>query len=178
MTIRSESQIMAAANAAQDLTNLVVAYLELYKRHAQGLNGVTVPTEPYTVVFRPMHHEGMLAVALVYTKTVTWDEPIYYDVGSDYFSESLGAENISGYQLQSESHTEETRLSIPFAVLLLSREHMEQQVLAFATSKRNEITEQRRLAKIAEHEAAIRALKTSQPSLDEVTGAGKGEGDA
>lgn len=164
MTIRTEGQIVGAANAAQDLTNLVVAYLELYKKHAQGLNGVKIPTEKYTVIFRPILKEGYLPVTLVYTKTTTWRRATHYDVDDDMFDERLGADNISGYTVERDTDTEEYGLAIPFNVLLRSREDMERDIITFAAKKRAEIKEAERQAEIARHEAAIAKLKAQTPS--------------
>lgn len=159
MTIRTEGQIVGAANAAQDLTNIVVAYLELYRKHAQGLNGVKVPDEEYTVIFRPILKEGYLPVTLVYTKTTTWRKATHYDVNDDMFDERLGADNVSGYTVERDTDTEEYGLSIPFKALLRTKEQMEQDIKAYAAREQAALKEKQRLAEIAQHEAAIAKLK-------------------
>ena len=164
MTIRTEGDIVLASNMAQDLTNLVVAYLEFYKKYAQGINGIRIPTERYTVIFQPMQEAGKLAVKLIYTKTTTWQEPEYYDVDSDYFDESWGASNVSGYSIRYSNSIEEEALTIPFSLLLLSRDAMEKQVIDFANRKKAEAEEQERLAEIAKYKAKIEELEARAKS--------------
>jgi len=164
MILRTEGDIVSASNAAQSLTNLVVAYLELYKKHAQGLNDVRIPTEPYTVIFRPMRTEGMLEVELIYTQTSTWSEPDYYDVDSDYFDESLGASNVSGYTTRSSSSIREYGLKIPFAVLLRSKEDMEKHLKDFVKRKKAEEEEKERKAEINRLKAKLAELENGAKS--------------
>jgi hypothetical protein len=158
MTIRTEAQIVLAANLAQDLTNLVVAYLELWRQHAQGVNGITVPDEPYTVVFQPLRSE-FLHFKLVHTQTVTWEEPVYYDVDSDYFQESWGASNLSHHVSRWRKEIREHGLGIPFKVLLQARGQMEGSIKAVAAAVHAEEEERARLARIAELQAEIDQLK-------------------
>jgi hypothetical protein len=95
MTFRSEGELVFAVNAARDLTNLAIACLEFYRRYAQGLLGIWIPVEPFTVVFLPLDNANSLKVRLVYTKTSNHQEPVYYDVDDDNYSESWGASNLS-----------------------------------------------------------------------------------
>lgn len=159
MVFRSEGDIVHASNAAQDLTNLVIAYLTLYKKHAQGMGGVTVPDAPYTVVFLPMREEGKLRVKLVFQEYWSYQEAVYYDVDDDRFSESFGASNVSHHVTVDTERTVDKGLLIPFASLLLPRDDMEAAIKRFAESERNRLQELERESKIAAHQEAIRKLQ-------------------
>lgn len=159
MTFRSEGDIVYASNAAQNLTNLVIAYLTLYRKHAQGLRGVTIPSEPYTVVFLPMIGEPALHVKLVFTKTSDHQEPVYYDVDDDNYSESWGASNVSHHVTVFTRSTEEASFVIPFGLLLMSKENMELAIKRFAETEKNRLQEVERESKIAAHQQAIRKLQ-------------------
>lgn len=159
MTIRSEGDLVWACSSAQDLTNLVTAFLKLWRTHANGVNRVTVPSGNFTIVYNPMK-EGYLCVTLVYTSTQFWEEPEYYDVDSDYFSESWGASNISGYTTRSETVTVESNVyNIPFEALLQSKENMEKYVKHQAKIAKEKEAEEKRLKEIKELETRLSELK-------------------
>jgi hypothetical protein len=162
MTFRTESEIVQASNASQDLANLVRAYFNIHRKYAQGLGGVTVPDEPYEVVFMPMNKEGMLRVKLVYSKTTSHQSPVYYDVDDDNFSESWGSSNISHYHTTYTTGTGELGFNIPFKLLLQSRENIELSVKKFAEEERKRLQEVERQSKIAAHQEAIRKLQEQQ----------------
>lgn len=162
MTFRSESDIVQASNAAQDLTNLVIEYLTLYQRYANGLGGVKVPTEPYTVVFLPMTGEQALRVKLAYTVTRSHSEPVYYDVNDESYCESWGASNVSHNVSVVTRDLEESALILPFASLLRSKENMKLDLQRFAESEKKRLQEVERESKIAAHQEAIRKLQEGQ----------------
>jgi hypothetical protein len=159
MTFRSEGDIVHASNSAQNLTNLVIAYLTFYQQYANGLNGVSIPTEPYTVVFLPMIGKQELQVRLIYTLTRSHQEPVYYDVDDDNFSESWGASNVSHHVTVFSKQLEERVLTIPFGALLRSRENMQHDIQRFAEQEKKRLQEVARQSKIAAHQEAIRKLQ-------------------
>lgn len=159
MTFRSEGDIVYAANAARDLTSLVTAYLTLYRKYAQGMNGVRVPDQSYTVVILPLRHEGKLHVKLVYTSTDSYQEPVYYDLDDENRSDSWGSDNISHYATMTSTHIEEDGILIPMAILLQSKEKMEESVKTFAQNEKNRLQEIERRSRIAAHQEAIRKLQ-------------------
>jgi hypothetical protein len=163
MRFCSEGDIVYASNSAQSLTNLVIAYLTLYQQYANGLGGVTVPTEPYTVVFLPMVGERALHVKLVHTVTRSHSEPVYYDVDDDDFNESWGASNVSHHVTVFSHQLEEKVLTIPFEALLCSRENMRQDIQRFAETEKKRLQEVERQSKIAAHQEAIRKLQEENP---------------
>jgi hypothetical protein len=159
MTFRSEGDLVHAVNAARDLTNLAVFCLETYRRYAQGLLGVQVPVEPFTVVFLPLTNADSIKVKLVYTKTSDHQEPVYYDVDDENFSESWGASNVSHNVTVITKTTEEKVFSIPFRLLLSKKEDIELTVKRFAEVERNRLQDAERESKIAAHQEAIRKLQ-------------------
>jgi hypothetical protein len=163
MRFCSEGDIVHASNSAQSLSNLVIAYLTIYQKYANGLNGVTVPTEPYTVVFLPMVGKQALHVKLVYTVTRSHSEPVYYDVDDDNFNESWGASNVSHNVTVFSHHLEEKVITIPFEALLCSREDMKQDIQRFAEQEKKRLQEVERQSKIAAHQEAIRKLQENTP---------------
>jgi len=159
MTFRTIGSLVGAANAARDLTNLVVAYLNLWRQHANGMNGVTIPDENYTVVFQPPR-EDALAFTVAWTRTVTWTTPTYYDVDDDYFVESYSpTANISGEETHSELRVEERNFIIPYSALLRSEADMKAHVLATAARIRAQEAEAERQREIAALQAKLADLQ-------------------
>lgn len=160
MTFRTDGQIILAVNLATDLTNLVKSYLELWKKHANGINGVWVPSDEYTVIFKPTKQDGFLSIVLSYTRTSHWEEPTYCDVDSDYFSESYGgSSNVSGSISRSEDYHEEKGFQIPFTSLLRTFEGMEENIKKFAAENKRKEDELVRARKIKELEDELKELK-------------------
>lgn len=160
MTFRTEAELVRASSGAQDLTNLCKAYLKLWRQYANGKKGVTVPASHYTLAFRPMS-EGHIEFVIVSTGTNYWEEPEYYDVDSDYFSESWGSSNISGYRTRSEDVINECAVRIPFACLLLSKEDMEASVKKVSERIAQQEVVDEKARKIAELEKSLAELKSN-----------------
>lgn len=161
MTFRSNSDLIFAANQSRDLANLVQAYMILWRKHANGKNKVSVPTDDFTVVFLPPT-ETAVVFRIVYTYTNTWSEPQYYDVDSDYFSESWGADNVSHHITRRETKIGEKGYEIPFACLLRSKEDMEASIKRTAESIKKREQEDERQREIAELESQLAKLKTKE----------------
>lgn len=162
MTFRTIADIVYAHNVARDLVNLATAYLRLWRKYANGCDQITIPDDNFTVVIMPMKHESLLSVGIVYTKTVTWSEPEYYDVDDDNYVETYNSRaNICGYSSHSEEVKCELFLNLPTAHLLLSEEDMTTKIKAIAAKIRADEAEAMKQAKIQELEAQIKALKTS-----------------
>ena len=161
MMLRSEGDFILASNFAQDLTNLVMQYLELWKTHANGRLGVTVPKEKYCVIFTKMKKEGFVSFKIIYTYTTYGDEPVYYDTDSDYFNESWGASNISHYVSVSEDHLTEIHYSIPIRGLMLPPDKMEESIKQFVIKDQAKIDEANRQKRITELEKELGILKSN-----------------
>jgi hypothetical protein len=155
---RTDSDIVQAVNASIDLKNLVIEYLMLWQKYAQDLNGVHVPTDPFTVEFLPMEEERV-RVKLIYTKTRSHQEAVYYDVDHDNYSESWGASNVSHHVTKFTRTLSEHIISIHFSSLLRSKENMIKDIQAFAEREKKRLQEVERQSKIAAHQEAIRKLE-------------------
>ena len=162
MIFRSESDIVYASNASQSLANLVRAYLELYRRYANGLNGINIPSEQYAIVFQPMHKEGFLTVALTYTRTDLHQSPVYYDVDDDNFSESWGASNVSHYETVTTKTLVDSFITIPFSHLLCNEANMKKIIMDFAERKQKQLQEDQKKARIQELEEEIERIRSGK----------------
>lgn len=159
MFLRNESDFVYAFNAAQDLTALVATYLIEFRRYANGLNGVNVPKEPFTVVLQKIKEDRRVVVTLVSTRTEFHRSPVYYDYEDDNFVEGYGAHtNVSHYTTSSSRSTQEDCIEIPMSVLMLTKEKMVESIKSFAATKNAEI-------KAAKDEARIRQL---QAEIDKI----------
>lgn len=163
MTFRTEGDIIYAANAARDLSNLVVAYLTFFKQYAQGKNGVKVPSENYTVVILPQTEPGKLRVKLSFEEVSSYESPVYAD-NSGYEESEFGSygdtgRGVSHYETCYTTSTVDKWLTIPIRSLLLSKEEMELEIKTFADKERKRLQELERESKIAAHQEAIRKLQ-------------------
>lgn len=157
--LRTEGDFVRAVNESRDLTGLAVTFLKLWRSHANGVNSVTIPPEPFNLVFMPLKEEHMLSVGIFYTRTDHWSTPTYYDIDDDMFVEGYGAgdSNISGH----ESHSAEVRcdafIDIPFKMLMSST--MEADIELMAHDDKAKIAEEARLKEIESLEAQLTKLK-------------------
>lgn len=159
MTIRSETDIVLASNSAQDLTKVVFNYLSIYKKYANGKNGVKIPDESFSVLFKPMRKDGFLSVCLVYTRTTQHQVTEYYDVDDDNFSEVWGSDNSCGYSIKTTKYVHEDLIDIPFSQLLCNLETMKKNVLSFVERDNAKIAEKLRVDRIATLESELTKLR-------------------
>jgi len=166
VSIRTEADVFLAVNMANDLEALVVGFLEVWKTYANGVHDVTVPCGPMVLSFRPLrkNQDGrvIIVVALTYTHTVRWQEPQYYDVDSDYFSESWGADNISGYSPRSKDEQRNIVIDIPVELILCSKNDMIAKVKAIAVKYREDQVEAERQRQLAVLHKQIKDLESKQ----------------
>jgi hypothetical protein len=157
-TFRTEGALVGAANEARALTALVCAYLDLWRKHANGVYGITIPREEFNVIFRAPTEKGV-DFKIIYTRTHSREVAEYYDVDSDYFSESWGSSNISGYRIEHSTSIYEDGLMIPYGALLKSKEDMEKSIIDSAERYKKEQAEAERQRQIKEAEARLRELR-------------------
>lgn len=148
MTFRTVGQLVSAFNASKDLTNLVIAFLQHWRKYANGAYGVTIPSKSFMVDFVDIT-ETLIKVRLVYTQTDTFSVPYYYDVDDERHSESWGADNTAGYTTGSISSPKETFINVPYTLLLASEEQMITECKNSAIRYKNKQQEDQRLAEIA-----------------------------
>lgn len=157
--LRSESDIVSAVNGSRDLIGLAVTFLKLWRKHANGVNNVTIPNEDFNLVLMPLKKEGMLSVGLFYTRTDHWSTPTYYDVDDDMYVESYSSSaNISG----SESHSKDVRcdkfIDLPFKMLMSPK--MEVDIIQLAEADKIKKSQAAKVEKIAALERQLSKLKS------------------
>ncbi len=157
-TFRTEGALVGAANGARSLTALVCAYLDLWRKHANGCYGVTVPREDFSVIFNPPTEKG-ISFTLIYTKTYHREVPHYYDVDDDNFQEGFGVDNTAGYTIETSESIEERGLIIPYKALLMSAEDMEKDIIAGADRFKKAEAEKERQRQIKQAEDRLRELR-------------------
>lgn len=160
MTFRSEGDLIRAANGHIDLTNLIIAYLLMWRDHANGVYDVWVPDSPFSIVVETVL-DHKINFRIIHTKTISWSEPQYYDVDSDYYQESYGSSaNHYGDIVRYDSELRETRLSIKLTILLQDK----------ATMLHN--IKQHRITDIAQRERKEREARIAELSkeLDQLKG--------
>jgi hypothetical protein len=124
MMLRTESDFIIASNQAYDLAGIVVAYLKLHRQYVNGYNGVSVPDKEFAVTFKPPSTEGFVTTVLHWTDWQTHTETQYYDVDSDYFSESWGADNSCGETSYTVDYAESKGIDIPIKHLMMTKDQM------------------------------------------------------
>ena len=159
MTIRSEADIVSAVNAARDMTGVVVTFLKLWRKHANGINNVVVPDEPFSVSFLPLDNECYVTVGIFFTKTEHWETPTYFDSDDDEYVESYSSSaNVSGVQHHREEVLYEKTISIPIGWLLSP--NMEDVIIQFAAKDKAAKAEVLRQLEIAKLESQLTKLKS------------------
>lgn len=156
--IRTDSDLNYASLVAQDLCRMIRTYLKTWKQYANGRNGACVPDESFDIVITPISALNTISFRLIYTETTRTRVPEYYDPDSDYFNESWGASNISGYRVDIEYNQRERNYTIPSQALLLSREKLEKSIQEFVIKDDERIKEKQRLAEITQLKTRLNEL--------------------
>lgn len=159
MTFRTEGDLIRAANAHIDLTNLIIAYLLMWREHANGVYDVWIPTSPFSIVIESVL-DYKINFRIINTKTVSWSEPQYYDVDSDYYQESYcGSANHYGDITRHSTELQETRLSIKLTILLQDEETMCHNIKQHRAKENEQRERSQREARIAELTGELNQLK-------------------
>lgn len=159
MMLRTEGDFILASNQAYDLAGIVIAYLKLHSQYINGYNGVSVPDKEFAVTFKPPSKEGFVTAVLHWTDWRTHTETQYYDVDSDYFNESLGADNSCGETSYREDYATSKGIEIPIKHLMMNKEQM----IKFFKDKKAQIEAKcKEIARKEEIEKLQRKLKELQ----------------
>lgn len=159
MTFRTEGEIIRAANNHIDLTNLIIAYLLMWREYANGVYDVWVPTSPFSIVIESVL-DHKINFRIINTKTVSWSEPQYYDVDSDYYQESYcGSANHYGDITRHSTELQETRLSIKLTILLQDKTTMLNNIKQHRIRENEQRERIQREARIAELTGELNQLK-------------------
>lgn len=161
MSIRTVDGLIGATNAAKDLQGMAANFFINFQAHANGVNGVKVPSEPFVVV--PVAVEGTadrprLTFALVWTERVTWQVTDYLSPDDDSYSEHWGADNSCGYHTESKDHQREKRLTVDAECLLMPNERQIDMLKKWKTEDDAKKKEQARLSRIAQLNQEIQKL--------------------
>lgn len=174
MTIRTESDIIRAANGSLDLSRLVMDYLKLFRTYVNG-STVTIPSAYFYVTFPKQLDQDYLMADIFWTQHDVSEEssytPIYSaenDPDSDYFVEGFGRGDTE-YSVSTRTvHTESKEtlsLKIPLSHLMMSREKQ----IAYFTDKAAKIeaehVEAAKQAKIKEIDKRISELNAQKSVL-------------
>lgn len=125
MSLRTIGSLVGAANAAKDLQAIAANFFLNFRKYANGVGNATIPSGPFVVV--PVGVKGTAEVprlefALVWTERTTWQVTEYLSPDDDSFSESWGADNSSGYRIESSERQRESRITVQAAHLLLTND--------------------------------------------------------
>lgn len=101
--IRTEGDIVLASNMAIDLTKMITTFLRTWREFANGVNGVTVPSQDdFTVLILPLKKEGRVECRIVWsqqhyrTVSCSYEVEDAYGPDDDMYNERLGANNTYG----------------------------------------------------------------------------------
>lgn len=157
MSIRTESDIIWAANSSRELSTMVVDYLKLYRAYVNGSN-VTIPSDNFYITFPKQLQENYLLVDMFWTKhditeynTYTPRYSAENDPDFDYFVEGYGGGQVEYDTSTHKVHTESKEtlsLRIPMNHLLMSRAKQVEYFTAQAAKIEAECKEAAKNAKI------------------------------
>ena len=162
MSIRTEGDMVAASNLACELSMLVARYLGIYRQHANGVNGVTIPHTFTVVLKKPTQgQDGTVRVncTLIHEYTTSYEVPTYYSPDDDNFVEGFGASNVSGYETRTDSSIEQAGVSIPWGVLLMSEAQQIDQCRRLKAKDEADRAEAARQQEVARLKARLAALE-------------------
>lgn len=161
--IRTSGDVVLAVNMSRDLESLVTGFLLEWRKHANGVNGVEVPSGNFNIAFLPLklgaNDDPIVCVKLFYTYTTHHSEPTYYDFDSENFSESWGASNISGERNWTEKHDGEKGFDIPCDLFMRSKESMIEVIKGIAQKHKADEAEAARQAELASLHERIKELE-------------------
>lgn len=153
MSLRTIGDLISAADAAQDLQARGRGFLLNWRKHANGVNGVTIPNEEFVVVpeavAKGSPDDPHLAFALVWIERTSWQVAEYFDADDDDFDESWGANNIRGYSIQTSQSTRDMHINVPAGFLLVDEAEQVKRLKALKANADKAEKERQRLAEIA-----------------------------
>lgn len=164
MPLRTESDIILAANQAIDITSLVTTYLtKLEKASRMYYRGYKNPVKvktPFVVKIISVG-EDSLTISLTGTATITYESPTYYGPDDESFTEGYGASNISGYTSCTVEKPVDQFLTVPFGCLLRTEEQMWEDVNRTVARWTEEDKAEAKADEIARLEKKLAAVRAS-----------------
>ncbi len=166
MSIRTEGDVVAALNLSCELSGLVARYLQIYRRYANGVNGVTVPSTFTVVLKQPTQGDDntvRVNCTLIHEHTTSYEVPTYYSPDDDNHVEGYGVLNVSGYEVKTNSRVEKDGVSIPWRLLLLPEAQQVEQCQRLKTKYEADQQE-------AARQKEIVSLRNRLAALEKTTG--------
>ncbi|MNF82977.1 hypothetical protein D3C84_652890 [compost metagenome] len=157
--LRTQGDFVLAANLSFDLSALVTTYINMFREYVNGYNGVRIPLEEYAITFSPPRKEGYISVQLHWIAQQIHTETLYYDTDSDYFCESLGADNSYGQSSHTEYYPESKTISIPIVHLMLDKAGLERSFSELKLDIAAKRAEDVRLREVEQLRARLKTLE-------------------
>lgn len=161
MSLRTIRSLVGAANGAKDLHSMATNFLGNYRRHANGVNGVTVTERPFVVAsvgVAGTPDSPSLIFALIWTERSSWQVTDYLSPDDDAYTEGWGADNSCGFHIESSESQKEQRVELLAALLLMANDKQVEMLKNWKVSHDAKIKEQRRLEQIQYLENQLGAL--------------------
>ena len=162
MSLRTIGCLVEAANGSKDLCAMAANYFTNWRTYANGVNGVSVPYESFSVIVVRVSGTAdvpQIIFAIIWTEFDLWEVDDYLGPDDDFYDDSCGADNTCGTHVESESHQRHLRFKVPASHLLLSNKQqkamMEQWKLEEDVKKKEQIC----LAKIEDLKQQIENLQ-------------------
>jgi len=162
MSLRTIGSLVGAANGAKDLHSMAANFLGNFRRHANGVNGVTITSEPFVVAVVGVagtSDSPRLTFALIWTERSSWQVTDYLSPDDDAFIEGWGADNSCGFHIESSESQKEQRVEVLAAHLLMTNDKQVEMLKNWKASHDAKIKEHRRLEHIKCLENQIGALR-------------------
>lgn len=166
MSIRTIGGLVGAANGAKDLQAMAVNFFQNFRRHANGVAGVRVTDQPFVAVVVAVAGTAdlpKLTFALVWTERHSWQVTDYLSPDDDSFNEAWGADNSSGYHIESEERQHEQRLTIVAEQLLMPNDKQIEMLQRWKVADDADKKERARLSTIKELQSQIASLQKDRP---------------
>lgn len=151
------ADFIRAVNMSNDLGDLAVSFLKLWREHANGVNGVTISDGPFKVGFLPTKEETELRVVVFHTRKDYHSEPVFYEPDDYEFTEGYGGNNLMCCTSVYNSHPLEDHIRIPISLLTSSSIEKDLKFLKLQDAEKKE--QAFRQAEIADLESRLAKLK-------------------
>ena len=176
MSLRTIGSLIGATNGAKDLLGMAANFFVNLREHANGIDGVTVPNEPFVVV--PFAVVGTaevprLTFAIVWTERTTWQVTDYLSPDDDSFSEAWGSDNSCGYHIESKESQREKRVTITAEHLLMPNDKQVEMMRRWKSdddAKSKECVRNSRIEELQKQIATLQADGNSQRAAQAAQG--------
>ncbi|AVH85049.1 hypothetical protein RsoM2USA_121 [Ralstonia phage RsoM2USA] len=163
--VRTPGDIIRAVNEISDVTQLIETYLLLWRKHCNGINDITIPSEKFLIQITGFslteNNTEQVIFNLIHLKDLSYsydvDEPCY-DLGSGPWD---GVDGVLGYSRRSVYQTDYKwkfkKLALPFTCIL--DENIEDTLIKKAEADRKEkerLEKERQISKLEKELAKLK----------------------